>query len=422
MENAKTIGQLFNAAPVSDNDFIPINQPNAINPITHQPGDTRKVTVKQITDYAATRVITGSIPSPYLIALNRQFLQIKEGTELKLTVNGLSRFYKANSDITLSISAILDTGIITNGKDYYLFLVPDNDTVKFTLSQNKIAPNGFTAGVVKLIGGFHTLCADAGSGMTYDEGGVTKNHPLNGYTAGDILPQSVWCLNHRPYSEPEGMFYVSSLDFWCDIYLQSGSGANTKSVYQGAITRNRQYVDFVEDLICVKKELLDDGEFAAAMMGSNEMSVVAGASQAGATTGGAGGRVDTNGRRMLSIYGAEEGCGSSWQFLRTTSAGGYEGSMVGQISPNDGVSPLTQGQFWSANARTVSDSQGNLILNPAPQSGGKGSFYYMCAALLAGGVWSAGAYCGSRARVASAARSRASSGCGGRGRSRALHG
>jgi hypothetical protein len=258
---------------------------------------------------------------PFITVVNRQQLQIRDGTILKIRINGADRFFKVNGDLILNIGSILDTGAIANGKDYYLFLVPDNDDVKFLLSLNKNAPSGYTADAVELIGGFHSLCASVGSDLVNVEGGTTKNHPLNGFVACDILPYSVWCLNHRPFSEPEGMVYIPSLDFWCDIYLQSGSGANTKSAYQGAITRSRQYVDFVEDQFCVKKELLDDGEFAAAMLGSNEQTSVLGSNESGATSGGAGGRNDTANRRMISVYGVEEGCGSLWQWLRTTSAG-----------------------------------------------------------------------------------------------------
>jgi hypothetical protein len=178
------------------------------------------------------------------------------------------------------------------------------------------------------------------------------------------------------------MVYIESLDFWCDIYLQSGTGTNTKSAYKGAITRNRQYVDFVEDQFCVRKELLDDGEFAAAALGSNEKTAVLGASETGATSGGAGGRKDTANRRMISIYGVEEGCGSIWQWLRSTSAAGGSG--------------------WFA------------------QSGDKGDLYGNCYVLLAGGYWSDGANCGSRARSANASRAMAIAYVGGRGRSRAV--
>jgi hypothetical protein len=241
--------------------------------------------------------------------------------------------------------------------------------------------------------------------MTYVEGGATKQHPLNYYIAGDILPYSVWCLNHRPHSEPEGMVYIPSLDFWCDICLQSGSGINTKSAYQGALTQNRQYVDHVEDMFCVKKELLDDGEFAAAMLGSNETTAVSGNSEAGATANGAGGRLDTANRRMISIYGAEEGCGSLWQWLRSTSAGGSDGGMYGQTAATP-----TYG-FFSVTANTY---------GPYMQSGNKGLITGPTSVLQAGGYWNDGAACGSRGRHACNSRSFLSSYYGGRGRNKPM--
>jgi hypothetical protein len=201
------------------------------------------------------------------------------------------------------------------------------------------------------------------------------------------------------------MVYIDSLDFWCDIYLQSGSGSNTKSAYQGTITRSRQYVDFVEDQFCVRKELPDDGEFAAAMLGSNEQTSVLVASETGATSGGAGGRKDTANRRMISVYGVEEGCGSLWQWLRTTSAGGAAGSIYGQTAD-------TPAYGWLSPTTSA--------YGPYGQAGGKGSFWGLPGALLAGGGWAGSTGCGSRARVANVARSGAISIIGGRGRSRAM--
>ena len=330
--------------------------------------------------------------SPFMVASDKRILTIKAGTKIVLG----TRTFRAEEDIELDIAALLDTGVLANGKDYYIFLCPGQQagSVIIKVSLTKTNPQGFLPNDVLLIGGFHTLCANAGAGMTYVEGGTSKQHPLNGYVANDILPYSVWCLNHRPYSEPEGMVYIPSLDFWCDIYLQSGSGENTKSAYQGAITRSRQYVDFVEDLFIVKKELLDDGEFAASMLGSNEQTAVAGANETGATNGGAGGRSDTANRRMISIYGVEEGCGSIWQWLRTTSAAGYQGYM----DPMGSVTTSSYGPFT--------------------QSGGKGSFWGLAGALLAGGAWNGSTGCGSRARYAVSARSNSYSSIGGRGRSR----
>jgi len=335
-------------------------------------------------------------PDPFIIASDKRTLIVKKGTRIDL---GDRTFY-AEENMEIDINALLDTGTLQNGKDYYIFLCPDEGTgVMIRISLDKNSPQGFDRADVKLIAGFHTLCVDVGTGLTYIEGGETKNHPLNGYVAGDIIPLSVWCLNHRPHSEPEGMVYIPILDFWVDIYLQSGSGANTKSAYQGAITRNRQYVDIVEDMLCVKKELLDDAEFAVAMMGSNEKTAVLGASESGATSGGAGGRKDTANRRMISIFGCEEGCGSIWQFLRSTSAGGAVGSMYGP----DGWLTMTTSAY-----------------GPFEQSGGKGSLWGLCAVLLAGGGWNDSSGCGSRARHASNGRSRSTSGLGGRGRSRPM--
>lgn len=345
--------------------------------------------------------------SPFLIAGNNRKLIMKAGTKITVGSGSDSRIFFIEQDTELDVASLLDTGNLVNGKDYYIFLCPDpaGYGVVIRISQTKTAPQGFNSDDVVVIGGFHTLCSDVGTDLTYVLGGETLDHPLNGYLAGDILPYSVWCLNHRPFSEPEGMVYIPSLDFWCDIYLQSGSGINTKSVYQGAITRSRQYVDFVEDQFCIKKELLDDGEFSAAMLGSNEKTSVSGASEAGATTGGAGGRKDTANRRMISIYGVEEGCGSLWQWLRTTTAGGMVGAIYGQTADTPAYGTITM----------TTSAHG-----PYGQSGGKGSFWGLAGALLAGGSWDYAAHCGSRSRSAADARSHAGAGIGGRGRSHSM--
>jgi len=325
-----------------------------------------------------------NLPTRFMYASNKRRITIKKGTILPLVVGGERKYFIADENVEIDIQNVL-TGNLDAGKDYYIFVVPDDTNpsgINLKADTNKTAPQGFTAEEVFKIGGFHTLCENVGAGLTYVEGGQTKQHPLNGYITGDILPESVWCLNHRPHSEPEGMVYIPPLDFWCDIYLQSGSGANTKSVYGGAITRSRQYVDFVEDQFCVKKSLLNDEEFAAAMLGSNEKTNVLGSSEASATTNGAGGRKDTNNRRMISIYGVEEGCGSVWQWLATTSAAG--------------------GSSWNA------------------QNGGKGDYYGGCYALLAGSAWGDGSSCGSRSRYAYSSRANAVAYFGGRGRSRPM--
>jgi hypothetical protein len=363
------------------------------------------ITTELLAAILSPRIITAMPFEPFLKQLDGGSLQIASGTAMTFNLGGSPRIYYTAAPVTINVASALDTGSIANGKDYKVFLCWTGTAFifKVTLAENDY-PSGYGAGDAKLIGGFHTLCVAAGSGMTYWHFASAEAlaHPLNGYVAGDILPQSVWCLNHRPHSEPEGMVYIPPLDFWCDIYLQSGSGEYTRSAYQGAITRTRQYVDFVEDQFCVKKALLNDEEFAAAALGSNEQTNISGS----AFVSPAGGHSDTAGRRMISIYGVEEMCGLLWQWLATTSAAGVEGSIYGQTAttPTYGWLAMTQ----SSNG-------------PYGQSGGKGSFWGLAGALLAGGAWSHGASCGSRARDAVNARSDADANCGGRGRSRALH-
>jgi len=378
-------------------------------------GELKKVTLAELEIFSQRSRNVAFKSTPFLVASNKRKLTIKDGTRIKLPDDSI---FSVGSDLELNVESMLDLGgSLTNGKDYYLFLYRTQGGQNVLIaSLTKSAPNGLNPTDVIPLGGFHTLCVSAGSNMAYVMGDQALNHPLNDFIASDILPNSVWCLNHRTHSEPEGMVYIPTMDIWVDIYLQSGSGFNTKSAYQGAITRNRQYVDFVEDQICVNKALLNDEEFAAAMMGSNEKTSVNGANETGATTGGAGGRIDTAGRRMISIYGVEEGCGSLWQFLRTTSAGGYAGVLYGQTSA-PGVSPVTYGVITTVQTGTGTNTQGTAH-GPLPQSGEKGSFWGVACVLLAGGAWNIGSGCGSRSRLALYSRSRAISACGGRGRRR----
>uniref|UniRef100_UPI0035CF807F phage major tropism determinant n=1 Tax=unclassified Bartonella TaxID=2645622 RepID=UPI0035CF807F len=183
------------------------------------------------------------------------------------------------------------------GKDYYIYLIPtltNNNEISFEISQNPTAPDGYTEDTSKKIGGFHTLCADVGE---------IEDHPLSGYQAGDILPDSVWCLNHRPRSDPEGMVYDPWKNIWVDIYLQSGTDENTKSAYGVPITTNRSYSDHHVDFSSVNKRFLTSDEFASCMCGINSGTSIIGNKAPSLKT--SGGHVDTNNRRMISHIGCE---------------------------------------------------------------------------------------------------------------------
>ena len=306
-------------------------------------------------------------------------LVIKGGTYIKIIdADGNHRIYGSNDDITIQYAEQrLDTGTaFQSAKDYYIYLCQDAPgtgetlpTAKIVISLNSTYPNGYTASTSRKIGGFHTLCTNVGT---------ISGHALTGFVAGDILPASIWCLTHRPYpASPEGMAYISALDFWADIYLQSGSGANTKSVFGGTITDTQTLATHFEDLFKVGKTPLSDPEFSAAAEGSNQQTAIAGAADPVTT----GGHLDTAGRRMISNYGLEDCCGALWQHLESGGANG--------------------GSSWSGT------------------DGGKGCTYGGNT-LLAGGAWDNAACCGSRARNAGSARVAANANGGCRGRARSL--
>ncbi|WP_375623764.1 MULTISPECIES: alanine-zipper protein [unclassified Bartonella] len=237
---------------------------------------------------------------------NRKGLVINEGACFRFYHGGENGdrylFYRVPGRGRMSFEEDLEAG-----KDYYIYLILKDQTneISYEILQNPTAPDGYTEDNSEKIGGFHTLCADVGE---------IEGHPLSGYRAGDILPNSVWCLNHRPHSSPEGMVYDPSTDLWVDIYLQSGTGENTRSAYNVPITTNRLQTDHISDMLRVKKALLNNTEFTSAMYGSNEGGGIQG--KKAPSPKHSGGHKNTQNRRMISHIGCEDGCGYVWQFVR----------------------------------------------------------------------------------------------------------
>jgi len=193
---------------------------------------------------------------------------------------------------------------------------------------------------------------------------------LTDFVAGDVLPASIWDLLHRPVSNPEGMVYSDAINKWVDIYLASGTGSSTASVYGASITDTRDWNDFVDDGAAVKKRMLDDGEFQVIAAGSNEQTNIYGSSDPGTT----GGHIDTASRRMISSIGVEDACGVVWQWL----------------SDQSSTYDATATEGWKG-----ADS-------------GKGYLYYLAYTrdikLVAGGDWGGGGVAGSRSRSANCSR------------------
>ena len=274
-----------------------------------------------------------------------------------------SKWFFLDTDVDVSTTNDIDTGSISNGKQYYVYACDNSGVLTFKISLNSTYPSGYTASNSRKIGGFHTLCANVGT---------ISGHALTGYLANDILPASIWDLKHRPVCEPSGMIYDETISAWVDIYLASGTGATCASVYGATITDTRNWMDFVDDGHAGKKGLPHDEEFQSFAAGSNEETNIVGSSDPVTT----GGHSDTAGRRMISDIGCEDCCGAMSQWL------------LDQSWRLDGVD-LAACQTWAYE----------------DLAGAKGSLYkqgtYGDAKLLAGLAWAYGTACGSRGRSAS---------------------
>ena len=284
-------------------------------------------------------------------------LQI-EPCVIKLTVDGVDRAWHNTSTIDFVPASNLDTGSsLGAGKNYYIYLVPDGTGCKLVVSLNASYPSGYTATNSRKIGWFHTLCVAAGT---------ISGHLASGYSAGDIIPNSVACLSFRPKCDPSGMAYIDIIDSWVDIYLQSGTGASTVSAYGGTITDTRYYGNHCRDMAKVGKTLPSSNDFSIFAFGSNEKTAISGAADPVTT----GGHKDSNNRRMISQYFIEDCCGTLWQWL-------------------DDEGPCG-GSNWT-----------DITLDDNASSSWYGSLFV----LLAGGAWGDGAHCGSGCRSGSVSRS-----------------
>ena len=229
----------------------------------------------------------------------------------KTLININNKGYRTKYSTSLDVSTIANRA----GKDIYIYAVATSSTIPdFVLSLNSTVPDGYTDVTSRKIGGFHCLCENVGE---------IENHPLSGFKAGDILPASIWDLQHRPTSSPEGMLY--SHGKWFDIYLSSFNGEKLVSEFNGAtitgiseLTMNADQL--VELLAQVGKRLPTRDEFIVAAQGSNN-GTVANSSALVPTTGG---HKDKDGRRMISYNGLEDCCGVYWQY-------------TGDLYPQDGI-------------------------------------------------------------------------------------
>lgn len=203
-----------------------------------------------------------------------------------------SRWFVEDTDYEITIATALDTGTIQAGKDYNLYICDNNGVKTYVVSLNSTYPTGYTASTSRKIGGFHTLCVDVGT---------ISGHALSGYTAGQILPASIWDLKHRAANmDNRGLSYHPLARLWVQIYHASDNGkGGVQSVNGATILDTVNWNDFVDRAGLVGMRLLDDDEFEVIAEGSNQQTNIAGS----ADPITCGGHLDTAGRAMVNHYG-----------------------------------------------------------------------------------------------------------------------
>lgn len=271
-------------------------------------------------------------------------------------------------------SATYATASNRAGKDFYIYACKplSGTSPKMVLSANSTVPTGYQATTSRKIGGFHCLCVDVGT---------IDGHALSGYTAGDILPRSVWDLHFRAVSENNGMVWVPECNAWVDIYMTSYANGKAASVYGGTMLDSdsapKIHGDMAQELLgLVGKRLPRRDDFIVYAKGSNEGTNIKGS----ADPNSSGGHSDTADRRMISNYGIEDCCGAQWEW----------GADIFEVTPgmtHTGTNQWVDGLSWAEYPIYNSDIDG---------SSRHGQTYGLLRRVLFGGGWNFGASCGSR--------------------------
>ena len=259
--------------------------------------------------------------------LKNTFIRLDITTESDTGSTSESRLFCAWNDIEFNVEDLLDTGeTLTNGKDYSIFLVPDetaDNGIGIKISLNKTAPTGYSALNTRRIGGFHTMCVDVGT--------VKEGNSMNGWLAGDIIPLSVWTLWHKPLvASPSGARYVPQRDAWKTIYMQSGTGENTVFEYGGTTTRSRTTWDHELDLALVGWEFPTSIDFTISEQGIVPLKAISGKAESSIVT--VGGWRNENNVRMVTDGGDESACGGIWTILQERGPAGGSGWANGGTS------------------------------------------------------------------------------------------
>jgi len=136
---------------------------------------------------------------------------------LNIGGNGYGFVLDAQTDWDPTANDDGTAGSLALGDDVYVYAVRDaSGKATLVASKNTTVPDGETADTSRKIGGFH----------------YGRVRPIaDAYNAGaslatQIIPNSVWDLQHRPKCDPTGMVEIIPGALWMDIYLASEDGTS----------------------------------------------------------------------------------------------------------------------------------------------------------------------------------------------------
>jgi hypothetical protein len=166
------------------------------------------------------KMFEAEIPDGYLSANSAgDGVTIAAEVILKLKSGSTYKAYKVSAaeDITT-----LDTGSLSIGNDYYVYLCDDaTDSGTYLISLNNSAPSGYTTSDSVCIGGFHygRVRKVDSSGFPLDSGTTVYGSGWETQITTEVVPNSVWDDFNRPLCDPQGMAKVGKI--WVDIYQTS---------------------------------------------------------------------------------------------------------------------------------------------------------------------------------------------------------